>query len=229
VFFFQTMSTSSDSPPSLHSDQELDDSRDSTSSNFQDSIVPKYTNPTDLPQKGESKINVSTSHGVEDILSVGGNYSADNVFQDKPEVLSSISHTFVQDYNSRDSTGFSIQDILGLGHQSYNPTNHPDDLESRYDYQIPNYENISNSSFNNNASGTEEIISDCIDKGDNNIFGASSMQVGNHIIYNRNFTSNETIRYNTRSGLDSDINKDPVKLNDAQESSFPSQVKYNAF
>lgn len=221
------MSSATPSPPSLHSDQDLEDSRDSASSEFSNEISKYGTNNLTDPQKSDCKVSAVTSHGVEDILSEGVNYSGnDNVFQDcKTEVLSSIPHSFVQDYNSRDSTGFSIQDILGL-HQPYNPVTTQEEIESRYDYQIPNYDNISNSSNNNYGSGTDELIAEgCIDKTNSNIFGSTPMQVGNQIIYSRNYATNEPVRYHSRSGLDNDIVKDPGKeINDLHESSFPGQV-----
>lgn len=222
------MSSSTPSPPSLHSDQDLEDSRDSTSSEFTNEISKYRTNNlTDISQKADCKVSTITSHGVEDILSEGVNYSGnDNVFQDcKTEVLSSIPHSFVQDYNSRDSTGFSIQDILGL-HQPYNPVNTQEDIESRYGYQIVNYENISNSSNNNYGSGTDELISeDCGDKSNCNMFNTPPIQVGSQVAYNRNYATNEPVRYHSRSGLDNDIVKDPGKeINDLHESSFPGQV-----
>lgn len=223
------MSSSTPSPPSLQSDHELEDSRDSASSEFSGTVISKYNSNQllDPPLKGGCKSSAVTSHGVEDILAEGVNYSAnDNTFSEcKPEVISSMPHSFVQDYNSRDSTGFSIQDILGL-HQSYHTTNTQEELEPRYDYQIPNYDNISNSSNNNNyGSGTEEAIAeDCIDKSDN-IFSDTATQLGNQVLYNRNYAINEPVRYHLRSGLESEVVKDPGReINELQESSFPSQV-----
>ncbi|KAJ8718975.1 hypothetical protein PYW07_016531 [Mythimna separata] len=215
------MSTSTPSPPSLHSDQE--DSRDSTSTEFSNPGAPKY-DPIELSQRSDCKTSAVTSHGVEDILSESVNYNVnDNVFSDcKPEVLASISTSFVQDYNSRDSTGFSIQDILGL-HQSYNAANTQEELEPRYEYQMPNYENISNNS-NNYGSGTEEVITeDCIDKSDN-IFNATTSHIENQVIYTRSYAANELVRYHERSGLGSDVAKNPAtEINDLHDSSFPSQ------
>uniref|UniRef100_A0A2A4IXF5 Homeobox domain-containing protein n=1 Tax=Heliothis virescens TaxID=7102 RepID=A0A2A4IXF5_HELVI len=215
------MSTPTPSPPSLHSDQ--DDSRDTTSSEFSNPGMPKY-DPIELSSKNDCKTSAVTSHGVEDILSEGVSYNvSDNVFSDcKPEVLSSIPNSFVQDYNSRDSTGFSIQDILGL-HQSYNATNAQDDLEPRYEYQMPNYENISNNS-NNYGSGAEEVITDdCIDKSDN-MFSSTATHIGNQVIYTRSYTANELVRYHERSGLGSDVAKDPTReINELHDSSFPGQ------
>lgn len=216
------MSSPTPSPPSLHSDPE--DSRDSTLSEFSNPAIPKY-DPIELSQRNYCKTSGVTSHGVEDILSESVNYNVnENVFSEyKPETLSSIPNSFVQDYNSRDSTGFSIHDILGL-HQSYNPTNTQDDLEPRYDYQVPNYENISNNS-NNYGSGTEEVITeDCIDKSDN-ILSATTAHVGNQVIYTRSYNANELVRYHERSSLGSDVVKDPAReINDVHESNFPSQV-----
>lgn len=218
------MSTPTPSPPpSLDSDQEH--SRDTTSSEFSKSGTPKY-DLIELSQRIDGKTSGVTSHGVEDILSEGVNYNvSENVFSDcKPEILSSIPNSFVQDYNSRDSTGFSIHDILGL-HQSYNVTNTQDDLEPRYVYQMPNYENISNNS-NNYGSGTEEAIAeDCIDKSDNIFSATTTSHIGNQVIYTRSYDSNELVRYHERSGLVSDVAKEPTnEINDLHDSSFPSQV-----
>ncbi|XP_053605472.1 homeobox protein 10-like [Plodia interpunctella] len=221
------MSTSSASPPSLQSDQELEDSRDSTSSAFSGTVIAKYQNSQvfDPTQRGEFKSGI-TSHGVEDILSEGTSYGVnDNAFSDcKPEIISSLPQSFVQDYNSRDSTGFSIQDILGL-HQSYNAPNVQEELEPRYDYQIPNYDNISNSSNNNNyGSGNEEaIVDDCIDKS-NNIFSSAATQLGNQVTYSRNYAISEPVRYHSKSGFNGDIAKDPGReINEVHDSSFSSQ------
>lgn len=217
------MSSPTPSPPSLHSDQ--DDSRDSTSSQFSNTVITKYENNNtfDTLQKADYRINGITSHGVEDILSDGVNYNInDNSYtESKPEALA-IPHSFAQDYNSRDSTGFSIHDILGL-HQSYNAVITQEELEPRYDYQILNYENISNSS-NNYASGTEEpVTEECIVK--DNIFVSNTSQLGNQVIYNRSYSTNDPIRFD-RSGLNSNVIKDPAReMSDINESSFPGQVK----
>ncbi|XP_063826975.1 homeobox protein 10-like [Ostrinia nubilalis] len=224
------MTSVNPSSPSLHSDQDLDDSRDSTSSGFSSTVIPKYVSShlTDAPSKNDCKVAAVTSHGVEDILSDGVNYSAsDNVFSDcKTEVLPSLPHSFVQDesmYNSRDSTGFSIHDILGLN-QSYQVVNTQEDMEPRYDYQIANYETISNSPNKNYGSGTDELVSDdCIDKADN-MFTSASIPVVNQVAYNRNYAANEPVRYHSRSGLDNDIAKDPGKEVNLNESSFPGQT-----
>lgn len=214
------MSSPTPSPPSLNSDV---DSRDSSSSEFSDPSTSKY-DPIDVYQKNDCKSSAVTSHGVEDILSEGVNYTVnDNVFSDyKPEVLASISNSFAQDYNSRDSTGFSIHDILGL-HQSYNPANPQDDLEVRYEYEVPHYENISNNS-NNYGSGPEEVITeDCVNKSEN-MFNSTTTHVGNQVIYPRSYTANELVRYD-RSGLGTDVVKDPTReINDLHDSNFPSQV-----
>lgn len=220
------MSSGTPSPPSLHSAEE--DTRDTNSSELSSAGIIAYNinQLTDPSQRGINKLNV-TSHGVEDILSDGVNYSpAENTFPEcKTEVLPAIPHSFVQDYNSRDSTGFSIQDILGLP-QSYNPSNNQDDLEPRYDYQIPNYETISNSPNNNYGSGTEEVISEeCLDKSDN-LF--TSAQVANQVMYNRSFTISEPVQCHQRN-LGGEVLKGTTRDdNDMRESSFPSQVSYNA-
>lgn len=209
------MSSPTPSPPSLHSGQ--DESRDSSSSDFSNAVIVKYDLQNTLSPSQKEII----SHGVENILSDGAIYPVnENTFVDcKADVLSTIPNSFVQDYNSRDSVGFTIHDILGL-HQSYNPVSTQDDLEQRYDYQIPNYDNISNSS-NNYGSGTEEVITKgCINK--NDIFNHTTTQDVNQTIYNRLYEINEPVRYHERSGLN-DV-KDPVEINDLHESSFPSQV-----
>lgn len=214
------MSSCTPSPPSLQSE----DSRDSTSSEFSSTIGQQYNTTLEIDQKNVYKVNTLTSHGVEDILSEGITYAQENVFPDcKSETLNAISNTFSQDYNSRDSTGFSIHDILGL-HQSYNPTNVPEEVENRYDYQIPNYENVSNSSHNNYGSGTEDITSDeCMNKSDS-LFATPNVHLDNQVSYDRNYLSNEPERCH-RSDLDNDVVKETVRdANDLHLSSFPNQV-----
>lgn len=218
------MSSGAPSPPSLQSDYE--DTRDTNSSELSTSGIIAYNinQFMDPTQRSINKLSV-TSHGVEDILSDGVNYSpADTFAECKTEVLPTVPHSFVQDYNSRDSTGFSIQDILGLP-QSYNPSNNQDDLEPRYDYQIPNYETISNSPNNNYGSGPEEVISeDCLDKSDN-LF--TSAQVTKQVIYNRSYTISEPVQCHQRS-LGGEVLKGTARDDDdMRESSFPSQVSYN--
>ncbi|XP_014359184.2 uncharacterized protein LOC106711393 [Papilio machaon] len=213
------MSSGTPSPSSLHSEE----SRDSTSSDFSSTIPAHYNSNADIEDPQKAFKGSLTSHGVEDILADGVNYGAtDNLFPDcKTEVLNVISNTFSQDYNSRDSTGFSIHDILGL-HQSYNAANSQEDLEQRYDYQIPNYENISNSSHNNYGSGAEEVNSDdCMNKNDN-LFLAPNVQIGSQVTYERNYLPNEAIRCHHTSGLDNDVVKDTTS--DINESSFPNQT-----
>lgn len=218
------MSTTSPSPPPSLQSNEV--SSDSISSEFSEANTNTNCQSSDSAQKSVYKVNSLTSHGVEDILSEGLNYSAqDNTFPDcKAEVLSTISNSFVQDYNSRDSTGFSIHDILGL-QQSYNANNSQEDLEPRFEYQIPQYDNISNSSNNNYASGPEEIVSDqCINK-NSEIFTPES-EIANQDIYHRNHSYSEFVRCYQRSDID-DVTKNPeTELNNVHESSFPSQVKY---
>lgn len=202
---------------------DQDESSDTSSSEFSSTVLAKYDRTLNTDSK-DFKTTAIISHGVEDILSDGVNYVNDGAYQDcKPEVLSAVPQVFTQDYNSRDSTGFSIQDILGL-QQPYNPS-HAEVLEPRYDYNAPNYENISNSS-NNYGSGAEEVITeDCI-ASDNIIFSATP-QVVNQVIYNRNYDTNELVRYNQRN-LESST-KDPIReTNDIHESSCPSQVRMNS-
>lgn len=217
------MSSPTPSPPSLHSEQ--DDSRDSASSQFSSAVLIKYdSNAEETSLKTDLKASSSTSHGVVDILSEEVNYINEQSFQNcKAEVLSSVPQSFVQDYNSRDSTGFSIQDILGL-HQSYVPTT-SESLEPRYDYQIPNYESISNSPHTY-GSGTDDVITDGSIAKNDNIFTVTP-QVANQINYNRSYAANDLVRYNQRSGLDSDDAKDPVReTNELHESGFPNQVRF---
>lgn len=204
------------SSQSLQSDQ--DDSSDSSSTEFSSTVLAKYDTAPDTNNK-DFKTTVIISHGVEDILADGVSYVNDGTYQDcKPEVLSAVPQVFSQDYNSRDSTGFSIQDILGL-QQPYNPA-HVEVLEPRYDYNTPSYENISNSS-NNYGSGAEEVITeDCIASDD--IFSATP-QVVNQAIYNRNYATNELDRYNQRH-LEKSSKESTREINDIHESSFPSQV-----
>lgn len=220
-FISGIMSTSTGSPPSLHTDN--DDSRDTMSSEFSNTI-PKYETNA-LSHKSDVKSSGITSHGVEDILSEGANYNVnDNVFSEcKPDVLSAINSSFVQDYNSRDSTGFSIHDILGL-HQSYNNVNNQDGLEPRYEYEVPQYENISNNS-NNYGSGTDEVINEeCIDKNDD-MFDSNTNDVENQAIYTRSYASNELVRYYDRNNASNDVIKDPVRdFNDMHDSSFSNQI-----
>lgn len=214
------MSAGTPSPPSLQTDDE--DTRDTNISELSTAgITYNINNITDPSQRGIIKSNV-TSHGVEDILSAGVNYSpAENTFHDcKTEVLPNLPNSFIQDYNSRDSTGFTIQDILGLP-QSYNPSNNQEDLEPRYDYQISNYETISNSPNNNYGSGTEEVISEeCINKS-NNLF--ASAQVTNQVLYDRSYVISEPVQCHQRilGGAARDVD-------DMRESCFPNQVSHKA-
>ncbi|CAG9787276.1 unnamed protein product [Diatraea saccharalis] len=218
------MSTSSGTPPSLNTEQDLEDSGDTCVPKFRSAVVPNY-NSLDVAQKLDYKSNTVTSHGVEDILSISGvSYSVSETtfHENKAEVLS-ISNSFVQDYNSRDSTSFSIQDILGL-QQPYNNVNHQEESEPKYGYELAHYENISNSSYNNNGSGTEELgPEECADKLVD-AFDTTSIPVRSHIIYNRNFAANEPVSScNINNGLDNEVVKDPGKVNDLQDSSFSSQ------
>lgn len=209
------MSSPGLSPPSLHSDH--DNTSDTSTSEFSNTAIPKYD--TSIDNIKDFKTTVIISHGVEDILADGVSYVNDGSYEDcKAEVLSAVPQVFAQDYNSRDSTGFSIQDILGL-QQSYNST-HADVLP-RYDYKVPSYENVSNCS-NNYGSGTGEVVSDdCI--ASDNIF-AETPQMVNQVIYNRSYAANEPDRYNQRSDIDNDT-KDPTRgMNDLHESCFPGQV-----
>ncbi|KAJ2947435.1 hypothetical protein O0L34_g17213 [Tuta absoluta] len=211
------MSTATPSPPpSL----ESDDSRDTISSGISNEGN-KY-NKNILEQSNSIyRPGTVTSHGVEDILSEGVQYNSteSSFLEYKGEALSAIPHSLVQDYNSRDSTGFSIQDILGLP-QSYNPSTSQDGLEPRYDYQIPNYETISNSSNNNYGSGTEEVLTEeCVDKNENLFVNT---QVGSQGMYNRSYAINEPVPCHQRSSLNNDVAKDR-NIDNLHESGFPNQ------
>ncbi|KOB75729.1 Hox protein zen [Operophtera brumata] len=205
------MSSPGHSPSSLHSDN----TSDTITSELSNTAISNYD--TTIDNIKDFKTTVIISHGVEDILSDGVSYVNDGPYENcKVEVVSEVPQVFAQDYNSRDSAGFSIQDILGL-QQSYNSTG--TEVLPRYDYKVQNYENISNCS-NNYGSGTEEVVTDdCI--ASDSIFSATP-QV-NQVIYNRSYAANEPVRYNHRSGIDNDT-KDPTKeINDLHESSLPSQ------
>ncbi|KAG7310005.1 hypothetical protein JYU34_004530 [Plutella xylostella] len=147
------MSSPASTPSLTSTEHDSEDSQDSiASTGLNPSVISKYQQKHAL---NIAQRNSVTSHSVEDILSENCNYSSqDNVFSDCRNVaLSSIQNSF--DYNSRDSAGFSIQDILGLP-QSYNPNSGQDEIEPRYDYQIQNYDNISNSSNNYVAAAVDE-------------------------------------------------------------------------
>ncbi|XP_050349096.1 homeotic protein proboscipedia-like [Nymphalis io] len=210
------MSTTSPSPPpSLQSDEDFSDS---ISSEF--SVAPHHNCNTSESKKNNYKVNFLTSHGVEDILSEGVNYiTQDNTFPDcKSEVISPITSSFVQDFNSRDSTGFSIHDILGL-QQSYHTSTIQEELEPRYEYHIQHYDNVSNSSNNNYASGNKDTLPDpCISK-NNDIFISNESEIGNQDIYQRN----ETVRGLQSIDLDNEVVKNPEMEDDRHESSFCSQ------
>lgn len=210
-------------PPSPHSDPG--DSQDTTSSECSNSGISKYA-PIELSEKNGCQTNEQvSSHEMEDILSESVNYNVnENVFAaSKPEVLSSIPKSFMQDYNSRDSIGFSIQDILGL-HHSYNVATSQDNLEPRYEYQMPDYVNISSNS-NNYDSGTEEgVTEDCIDYR-NNIICTTATHIENQVTYTKSYTANKFVRYHEKSGLCSDVAKDSEReINDVHDSNFPIQV-----
>ncbi|OWR47614.1 zerknullt [Danaus plexippus plexippus] len=214
------MSSSSHSPPP--SDRSDEDSKDSISSEYAETSQIHNTSHITLAQKSFYRVNSLTSHGVEDILSEGNSYNTqENTYPDcKTEVLSSISNPFVPDYNSRDSTGFSIHDILGL-QQAYNVANAQDELESRYEYQIPNYDNISNSSQNNYG---EERISDHTIPKSADIFNVTESEIRNEVVFQRNYSNNETISCHQRSDLDNDVvNNAEREESDINESSFPGQ------
>lgn len=221
------MSSPTPSPPSLLSEQG--DSRDSTSSHFSNAVLVNYSSNVQIENlTTDLKVTAATSQDVADILTEEVNYeNVEQSFQNcKVEVLSAVPQSFAQDYNSRDSTGFSIQDILGL-HPSYVPTA-SEDLEPRYEYQIPNYESISNSPHTYGSGAEEVITNDCMPKSDN-IF-AITPQVPNHVIYNRNYDDNDHVRYNHRSSLDSSDRKNTVQTTDKiHESPFPTQVSFKKY
>ncbi|CAH3918388.1 homeobox protein Hox-A3a-like [Pieris brassicae] len=207
------MSTTSPSPTaSVNSDE----SNDSMSSEYSSEVVKDLTEGKPVEYLAQSSYYKVTSHGVEDILADSAYSVHDNSFQlCKPEVTSAP-HTL--DYNSRDSSAFTIQDILGL-QQSYTSGNPHEEL-NRYEYQIPQYDNISNSSNNNYASGAEDGIAEEFHKGENDY--TSNLQLGEQVVY-RSYT-NEALRCQQSNELSSDIVKDPEeRANDLNESSFPNQ------
>ncbi|CAH2085589.1 unnamed protein product [Euphydryas editha] len=211
---------STTSPSSTLSLQSDEDASDSISSEFSNDVVPNNNCKTlKTTQKNLSKINSLTSHGVEDILSDGINYvTQENSFPGyKVETISTIASSFAQDYNSRDSTGFSIQDILGF-HQSYNVNTSQGELETRYEYPVTQYENVINSSNNNYAAGIDDVPEQCITKKDLFI----SNDTGNQDIYH-NYTSNEPVGSLQRSDLVNDVTKNPKIERDLNESSFSNQ------
>ncbi|CAK1543971.1 unnamed protein product [Leptosia nina] len=205
------MSTTPSPPGSTQSE----DSNDSATSGFSSEITPKdraeYKPVEYMTQNSFYKI---TSHGVEDILSDTSYSVNDNAFQMcKPEVIS-IPH-LVQDHNSRDSSAFTIQDILGL-QQSYNTGSAQEDMQ-RYEYQIPQYDNISNSS--NNYADTEDVISD--DYMHKNDVYVTHIEMEEQA-FNNNYSND--LRCQHRINLSSDVVKDPEdKTNEVNESNFPRQ------
>lgn len=211
------MSTSPSPPPSLQSDE---DASDSISSDFSNDVIPNNICKTlETPQKNLYKINSLTSHGVKDILSDAVNYTTqENTFQEcKAEAISAIASSFVQDYNSRDSTGFSIHDILGL-QQSYAAQG---ELETRYEYQAAQYDNVSNSSNNNYASGNDDVLPEqlIIKK---YLFPSNDIENQDNIYHN--YTRSEPVECLQRSDLDSEVVKDSKIERNLNEPSFPSQV-----
>lgn len=204
------MSSPSLSPSSSHSNE---DSSDTSSSEFTSTVLKKYD--ANINDNKDFK-TVIISHGVEDILSDGTNYVSNVPYQgSKGELPSVVPQAFAQDYNSRDSTSFSIHDILGL-QQSYNPAQ-VEVLETTYDYNGLNYERVSNSS-NNYGSGAEEAANE--DSTASVSIFAGTPQVINQVVYNRSY-ANDLVRYNQRSGLDQ-----TKEINDIHESSFSGQVWY---
>ncbi|XP_050667249.1 homeobox protein 10-like [Leptidea sinapis] len=196
--------TSSETP-SMQSEEE---SNDSITSVLSEVNHPHSVTIEPTPLKESYRSNALTSHGVEDILSDGSTYN----IQDH----SCQQNVIVQDYNSRDSSGFTIHDILGL-QQSYSVVN-THELMPRYEYHVQ-YENISP----NNAyvTGTEEISTeDCSHKND---MYMSESEVKDQIAYNSNYSNIDQCQQ--RDTLDDDVVKEPeVSPNDVNECSFPSQT-----
>lgn len=206
------MSTSSQPPSLVSSEIDSDNSKDSK--NFEIDYLKQNIATSN---RAEFTINnIVTSHNVDDILSENSNYNNQENFTNSKNSLSNFQNSFVQDYNSRDSNGFSIQDILGLP-QSYHPSSNQE-VEPRYDYQISTYETISNSS-NNYAAGVEEVSSEeCVEK--------SSHYKSPQAHYNNSYTANDPAHcHQQRVGLDDDIENNPERqINSYQDSSFQNQV-----
>ncbi|XP_028026127.1 homeobox protein 10-like [Bombyx mandarina] len=214
------MSSVTPSPPSVVSDN--DDSRNSTSSEFSNATIEKHNINNIIVTQEKSAFRPSglSSHTIQDIITEDVNYPmGNNTFSDcKVEVLSPIPSAFVQDYNSRDSTGFTIHDILGL-HQPFTQPHMPDETQIRYDYQLSNYENVNNIG-QNYCSGTEEVTAEgCLTK-DDILFNSTSSQINSQVLYDRDYADKELIEYERR-GLIADA-KDHEKIN-LQESGFNNQ------
>lgn len=192
--------SSASSPPSLVSlSHHSEDSRDSGSLELDPSSYQQV-------QTSDYKSHAVTSHNVEDILSENSTYNTqENVMSEvRNPSMSLIGNSF--DYNSRDSAGFSIQDILGLP-QAYNQTTTQEDVEPRYDYQIANYDNISNSS-NNYLTGVDEVSSDgCVGKSETLYHNGA--QRDNEIVYNTNYAVNDPVHTHQRHNFDGDIATEP--------------------
>lgn len=193
------------SPPSLVAlDPNSEDSQDSSSLELNSADYERKHTLTS--QRGDYKSHTVTSHSVEDILSENCTYNTqETAFPDcRNPILSSIANSF--DYNSRDSAGFSIQDILGLP-QAYHSTSTQDEVEPRYDYHIANYDNISNSS-NNYVTGVEEVSSEeCIGKTEG-LYNITT-QTGSEVIYNSNYAVNDPAYAQPRNDFGGDIANEP--------------------
>ncbi|XP_041989107.1 uncharacterized protein LOC121740476 [Aricia agestis] len=193
------MSTASNSqPPSLQSDE---DSRVSLSSELSADTTVQYEERTEnAPPKDMYKLGPLTSHGVEDILSEGVRFeNQDNNLQDcKMEGIPGISGSYVQDYNSRDSTGFSIHDILGLP-QSYSNNTH-ETLDSAYEYSMRQYDLRKTSTKIYRHNTEERMQDDCTTKSGAIIM--NNQQLENLDMYNRQYFVNEPVRRLQKSSLD---------------------------
>lgn len=219
------MSSTTGSPPSLMStDIDSKDSFDSLTPGLK--IEEDYSRSSSLQSNTVS--NNITSHNVNDILSDGNNFGEqDSTFPDcKTDVLSGIPPSFVQDYNSRDSTAFSIQDILGLP-QSYSPGNNQDVSVEKYDYQITSYETINNSSNYVNRI--------------QNVSTKSSLNKTDQSFDNTKIPTSDQLAYNNYSGSNSNIfqqknifgingtnfGNSTRQIGDIQQASFSNQVCTN--
>lgn len=209
------------SPSLISDDSDLENSQDPLSLDFKDDSK-YYASASTLPDDiSASNVNL-TSHKVDDILSEGPNYNEqENTFDCKSEVLSAIPSSFVQDYNSRDSSGFTIQDILGL-QQNYNPNNEQDTLDGRY-YPLSAYETISNTS-NSYTPVLEEVSPEPGPDKNNDIFERT--KVGNESPSFYNGYADGSLRFNQ-----SNFNKNEGCVEDSSrhvgtlhQSNFSNQV-----
>nr|AIB07880.1 Hox cluster protein zen [Cameraria ohridella] len=213
------MSSSSQPPSLISSEIDSDDSRDDQPSALNGSNYLKQT--SEFANRTEYSSNsIVTSHNVDDILSENSNYNNQEIVSCK----NPLQNSFVQDYNSRDSNGFSIHDILGLP-QSYNTSNNQD-VEPRYEYQISHYENISNSSNNYLVAGggIDDVSSEeCIEK---NCSHFKSPQADMQVHYSHGYVHNDPVRCTQQGSFDDEIvSNSESQINSLQDSSYQNQVR----